>query len=69
MEKTKRNFFARIAGYFREVKSEMKKVVWPSFSKIRQNTLIVILYVIIVGVVIWALDMLFSWGMSFFINR
>lgn len=69
MEHTKPNFFVRIANYFKEVKSEMKKVVWPSFSKVRQNTIIVIIYVLIVGVVIWALDMLFTWGMSFFINR
>lgn len=69
MEQTKPNFFARIANYFREVKSELKKVVWPTFKKIRQNTLIVIIYVLIVGLVIWALDMLFTWGMAFFINR
>ncbi|MBR5152655.1 MAG: preprotein translocase subunit SecE [Clostridia bacterium] len=69
MERSKPNFFARIANYFKEVKSELKKVVWPSLKKVRQNTLIVILYVLIVGLVIWALDMLFGWGMAFFINR
>ncbi len=69
MEQTKPNFFARIANYFKEVKSELKKVVWPTFKKIRQNTLIVIIYVLIVGLVIWALDLLFTWGMAFFINR
>lgn len=69
MEQTKPNFFARIANYFKEVKSELKKVVWPTFKKIRQNTVIVILYVLIVGLVIWALDLLFTWGMAFFINR
>lgn len=69
MEQTKPNFFARIANYFKEVKSELKKVVWPAFKKIRQNTLIVIIYVLIVGLVIWALDLLFTWGMAFFINR
>jgi len=69
MERSKPNFFARIANYFREVKSELKKVVWPSLKKVRQNTLIVIIYVLIVGLVIWALDMLFGWGMAFFINR
>ena len=69
MEQTKPKFFARIANYFKEVKVEMKKVVWPSFAKIRQNTLIVLIYVRIVGLVIWALDMLFTWGMAFFINR
>ena len=69
MEQAKPNFFARIANYFKEVKSELKKVVWPTFSKIRQNTLIVIIYVLSVGLVIWGLDMLFTWGMSLLINR
>ncbi len=69
MEQTKPNFFARIANYFKEVKSELKKVVWPTFAKVRQNTIIVIIYVLIVGLVIWGLDMLFTWGMSLFINR
>ena len=69
MEQAKPNFFARIATYFKEVKSELKKVVWPTFSKVRKNTLIVIIYVLIVGLVIWGLDMLFTWGMSLLINR
>lgn len=69
MEQTKQSFFQRAAKYFKEVKSEMKKVVWPAFSKVRQNTLIVIVYVVLVGIVIWALDALFTWVMSFMINR
>ena len=69
MEHAKTNIFKKMVNYFKDVKSEMKKVVWPTFAKVRQNTLIVIVYVLIVGVVIWALDMLFTWGMAFFINR
>lgn len=69
MEQSKQSFFNRIAKYFKEVKSEMKKVVWPTFTKVRQNTLIVILYVILVGIVIWGLDALFTWVMSLIINR
>ena len=69
MEKTKPNFFARIANYFKEVKAELKKVVWPSLSRVRQNTIIVLVYVLIVGLVIWGLDLLFGWGISMFINR
>ena len=63
------NFFAKIGSFFKEVKSELKKVVWPTFAKIKQNTLIVIIYVLVIGVVIWGLDMLFGWGMQLFINR
>lgn len=69
MEQKKPNIFARIANFFKEVKAELKKVVWPSFAKIKQNTLIVIIYVLIIGVVIWGLDMLFGWGMQLFVNR
>ncbi len=69
MEQTKPSFFNRISNYFKEVKSEMKKVVWPTFAKVRQNTLIVIIYVLLVGVVIWGLDALFTWVMSLIINR
>ena len=69
MEKTKQSFFQRITKYVKEVKSEMKRVVWPTFAKIRQNTLVVMLYVLIIGIVIWLLDALFTWGISFIINR
>ena len=69
MEKTKTNFFGRIANYFKEVKAEMKKVVWPTFAKVRQNTITVIVYVLIVGVVICGLDWLFTWLMSLMFNR
>ena len=65
MEQTKPSFFNRVAKYFKE----MKKVIWPTFAKVRQNTLIVMLYVVIVGIVIWGLDALFTWGMSLIISR
>ncbi len=66
MEKTKPNIFARMVNYFKDVKAEMKKVIWPSFAKIRLNTLTVIIYVLIVGLVICGLDWLFTWLMSLF---
>lgn len=69
MEQKKPNFFAKIGNFFKEVKAELKKVVWPTFAKIKQNTLIVIIYVLVIGVVIWGLDMLFGWGMQLFVNR
>ena len=69
MEQSKQNIFQKMVRYFKDVKAEMKKVVWPSFAKVRQNTLIVLIYVFLVGIVIWLLDMRFTWGMSFIINR
>ena len=63
MEK-KPNLFGRIKDWFIDMKAELKRVVWPSFAKVRQNTLIVLIFVLIVGAVIWVLDFLFTGGMS-----
>lgn len=60
----KPNIFARIKDWFVDMKAELKRVVWPSFAKIKQNTLIVLIFVLIIGAVIWILDFLFTGGMS-----
>lgn len=69
MDKTKPNIFSRMVNYFKEVKAEMKRVVWPSFAKVKQNTITVIIYVILVGVVIYGLDLLFAWLRMLLISR
>ena len=56
----KENFFVRsgkrIARWFREMRSELKKVVWPTKSQIINNTLVVIACDVVVGVFIWVFD-------------
>ena len=44
--------------WFREMRSELKKVVWPTRSQTINNTLIVIACVLVVGVFIWGFDAL-----------
>ena len=51
-------FWKRIARYFREMKSELKKVVWPTRQQVVRNTVVVILVVLVVGVLIWLFDWL-----------
>ena len=59
-ETKKENWFKRtwkrICKFFRELKSELKKVQWPSFKQTMNNTGIVILCVIVVGIFIWLFD-------------
>ena len=55
---------SKIVRFFKEVKSEMKKVVWPTKKQVLKNTLIVIAAVVIIGLVIWGLDALFSFGLT-----
>ena len=54
----------KILRFFKEVKSEIKKVVWPSKKQVIKNTLIVIAAVLIIGAFIWILDLLFKFGLD-----
>ena len=58
-EAKKENWFKRAWGgicrYFRELRSELKKVVWPTPQQVLKNTLIV-LACVVVGVFIWLFD-------------
>lgn len=50
-------FFKRIARYFREMKSELKKVVWPSGKQLVNNTVVVLVAVLIVGIIVCLFDL------------
>ncbi len=55
-EKEKKSIFARIASWFRDLRKEFKKVVWPSRKKVINNTLVVLAVVIIGSVVVGLID-------------
>jgi len=59
-EKSGSGFFAGIAKRFRDIKSEMKKIVWPTKSQIVNNTIVVIIVSLIAAVFIWGLDTVFG---------
>ena len=42
--------------WFREMRSELKKVVWPTPEKVAKNTGTVLLYSVIFGAFVWAFD-------------
>ncbi len=46
----------RIVRFFRDYKSEIKKIVWPGFKEVLKNTGIVLVMCIIVGAFIWLVD-------------
>lgn len=52
----KPGFFARAGKWFRDMKSELKKVQWPTRKQTINNTLIVIACVIVVGIFIALFD-------------
>ena len=60
MSKTKSSIFSRIAAWFRGMKSELKKVVWPTPKQILNNTIVVLFAILVAGIVIYAFDELAS---------
>ncbi len=46
----------RIARWFREMKSELKKVIWPTPKQTANNTAVALAVMIASGIVIWFVD-------------
>ena len=61
-EVKKENWFKRcwtgLTKWFRGMKSELKKVVWPTWSQVLNNTLVVIVVSVIFAVIIGLIDYL-----------
>lgn len=47
----------KISTYFRGVKAEVKKVIWPNKKELTNYTGVVILISVIVGLIVWVLDL------------
>ena len=71
-ETKKENWFKRtgkrISKWFREMKSELHKVVWPTWSQVLKNTLTVEVCVVIVGAFIWVFDVVAKFGVNLLIG-
>ncbi len=46
--------------YFKDAKSEFKKVVWPTRKQVFNNTVVVLVAIIVSGIAIWGLDSIFG---------
>lgn len=64
----KKNKAGRISRYLREMKSELKKVVWPTKKQTIRNTGVVILCVAIVGFFVCVFDGIASQLISALLN-
>ncbi len=48
------------AGFLRETRDELKKVVWPTRQEVIRLTLVVIVVSLVVGIFLGGLDFLFT---------
>lgn len=59
-KKKEGNFFKRtgnrIAHWFREMRAELKKVIWPTRSQMVNNCTVVLVSIIVSAIVIWGFD-------------
>lgn len=58
---------AKMTTYFRGVKAEMKKVIWPSKKELINYTGVVIMISALIAIIVWVLDLLIHGGLSFII--
>ena len=59
-KKPKFNIFKQVAAFFRDLKSEIKKIVWPDKGMVFRNMGVVLVTIFIIGVFVCALDIGFK---------
>lgn len=55
-KKKKNGLFSRIAKWFRELRSELKKVTWPTPKQIFNNTCVALVVMVISAIALWGFD-------------
>ncbi|MDI6846428.1 MAG: preprotein translocase subunit SecE [Candidatus Saccharicenans sp.] len=54
-------WYKRLVNFLRDVRSELKRVTWPSKQEVYGTTVIVIITVFFFGFYLFFVDVLFSW--------
>ena len=55
-----RGRLAQVVGFFRDVRAELRKVTWPTFDELKKATLVIVIFVTILGIVIGLMDAMFQ---------
>ncbi|MEG0035374.1 MAG: preprotein translocase subunit SecE [Oscillospiraceae bacterium] len=67
-DKAKKGFFGGIAQWFRELKAELKKVVWPTKAQVANNTIVALVVMLFSAVVLWGFDTVAQMGVKALIS-
>ncbi|HVP91602.1 MAG TPA: preprotein translocase subunit SecE [Terriglobales bacterium] len=54
-------WYKRFGNFLRDVRSELKKVTWPSRPEVTSTTVVVIAATIFFGFYLFLMDVVFSW--------
>lgn len=63
-ENSKKN----IVRFFKEVRNELKKVIWPNRTQLTNNTITVLMSCLVIGVIIWVFDFVLTFGVEKLFN-
>ena len=55
-------------SFFKGLKAEFKKIVWPDQETVGKQTVAVISVSVVLGAIIAVLDFIIKWGLSFIIK-
>ena len=64
VKKEKARLTDRVKKFFKDYKSEMKKVVWPTRPQLIRHTTVVLIAIIFMAAIIGLLDLIFGFGIS-----
>jgi preprotein translocase subunit SecE len=54
-------WYKRLGNFFKDVRSELKKVTWPSRNEVTSTTIVVIAATIFFGFYLFFMDIIFAW--------
>ena len=54
-------------SFFKGVKAEFSKIVWPDQETVGKQTVVVLAVTAVLGLIIAVLDFIIKWGLSFII--
>jgi preprotein translocase SecE subunit len=59
---------SRTRVYTQQVADEIRKVTWPDWPQLKSSTLVVIVFVVIVSLIIFVMDLIIRGVLGFIIN-
>jgi preprotein translocase subunit SecE len=58
-----------VIAYVREVRAEVRKVTWPTWEELRRTTIVIIVFVVVIGIIIGIMDVIASWVLIDLLGR
>jgi preprotein translocase subunit SecE len=55
-----RGRLARVVDFLRDVRGEVRKVTWPTMDELKKATMVIVLFVMVLGLVIGLMDAAFQ---------